>query len=126
MISALVLAARGEHLAGSVRRRGRSLCDDAWVPGGRRPWPSASRGSCSEDLVEPVALEVEIPHGAGEVGGPLRLRQVGRAIGLEDVVAGVAVAYRPRDLQEARVHARAGQVVVQGVQVVAGGAARGG
>src|SRR5258708_31839456 len=101
MISVLVLAARGEHLAGSVRC-GQSLCDDAWMPGGRRPWPSASRGSCSEDLVEPVALEVEIPHGVGEVGGLLRLRQVGRAIGLAEVIAGVPVAHRARAPPAAR------------------------
>src|ERR1700730_14097147 len=50
------------------------------------------RRSCFEDMVEPVALEVEIPHGVGEVGWLLRLREVGRAIGFEDKVAGVAVA----------------------------------
>src|SRR6202011_913808 len=60
-------------------------------------------GSCSEDLVEPVALEVEIPHGVGEVGGVLRIGQVGRAIGLEDEVAGVAVAHRaPRSARGPR------------------------
>src|SRR5258708_11847542 len=47
--------------------------------------PCLLRTSCSEDLVEPIALEVEIPHGVGEVGGVLRRRQEGRGIGLDDV-----------------------------------------
>src|SRR5260370_17338166 len=57
-------------------------------------------GSCSEDLVETVALEVETPHGVGEVGGVLRLRQEGRVIVLEDVIAGVAVPPRARHLHQ--------------------------
>src|ERR1700722_9345036 len=56
--------------------------------------PCLLRSSCSEDVVEAVALEVEIPHGVGEVVGVLRLRQEDRVIVLEDVVARVAVAHR--------------------------------